>query len=112
MITKETQELAREVKGTNIKVVVDDPEWQTLRLWLKGKWAIRGKECVQRMRNYFEVDKENPWRVRRLLNYLTCSGFRTGAIKEASAEVLREEVREAWHNLLGENATCRIGGKL
>ncbi len=112
MINSETQELARKVKGTNIKKVVDDPEWQKLRLWLKGKWALQGKECVGRMRDYFEKDKNDPWRVRRLLNYLTCSGFRTGAIKESSAEKLREEVRDAWHKLLGEKATCRKGGKL
>ena len=112
MITKETQELAHKVKATNIQEVVDDPEWQTLRLWLKGKWAKQGKECVDRMRDYFKVDKENPWRVRRLLNYLTCSGFRTGAIKEESASELREEVRSAWHKLLGEKATCRLGAKL
>ena len=109
---QEIHDLAREVKGTNIKIVVNDPEWQELRLWLKGKWAVKGPECIRRMRNYFEVDKENPWRVRRLLNYLTCSGFRTGAIREPLTDALREEVREAWHNLLGENATCRTGGKL
>lgn len=112
MINDQLREEARKVKATNIQVVVDDPEWQKLRLWLKGKWALHGPECIRRMRNYFEVDKENPWRVRRLLNYLTCSGFRTGAIQEPSAPALREEVRQAWHNLLGESATCRLGGKL
>lgn len=106
------QEVARKVKGTNIKVVVDDPEWQELRLWLKGKWAQHGKECIKRMRDYFEKDKRDPWRIRRLLNYLTCSGFRTGAIKEPSADKLREEVREVWHNMLGDKATHRQGGKL
>jgi len=112
MINDKLREEARKVKATNIQVVVDDPEWQKLRLWLKGKWAQQGQECIKRMRDYFEVDKENPWRVRRLLNYLTCSGFRTGAIQEPSAPALREEVRQAWHDLLGEKATCRLGGKL
>ena len=36
-MTKNVESLAQLVKGTNIKVVVDDPEWQTLRLWFKGK---------------------------------------------------------------------------
>jgi len=111
-LNNKLQAMAQKVKATNIKVVVDDPEWQKLRLWLKGKWAEHGPECVKRMRDYFEKDKKDPWRVRRLLNYLTCSGFRTGAIKEPSADRLREEVREAWHNLLGEKGTHRRGGKL
>jgi len=111
-MTKDIQTLAREVKGTNIKVVVNDPEWQTLRLWLKGKWVAMGPECANRLRKYFEVDKTNPWRVRRVLNYVTCSGFRTGAIKESSVDALREEVRFAWSTLLGEKATHKEGGRL
>jgi hypothetical protein len=105
-------ELARKVKATNIQEVVDDPEWQELRLWLKGKWATYGPECAKRLRNYFEKDKNDPWRVRRVLNYVTCSGFRTGAIKEPSIDSLREEVRAVWAKLLGDKATHRQGGKL
>lgn len=104
--------LAQKVKATNIQDVVNDPEWQKLRLWLKGKWAAQGPECVRRLREYFEKDKKDPWRVRRVLNYVTCSGFRTGAIKEPSVNPLREEVRDAWNKLLGDKATHRLGGKL
>ena len=104
--------LAQKVKATNIQEVVDDPEWQKLRIWLKGKWSQHGPECVKRLREYFEKDKNNPWRVRRVLNYLTCSGFRTGAIKEISADSLREEVRAVWSKLLGSKSTHRLGGKL
>jgi len=104
--------LAQKVKATNIQEVVDDPEWQELRVWLKGKWAAHGPECVHRLREYFEKDKTNPWRVRRVLNYVTCSGFRTGAIKEPSVDRLREEVRDTWQQLLGDKATHKSGGKL
>ena len=104
--------LAQKVKATNIQEVVDDPEWQKLRVWLKGKWAAQGPECVRRLREYFEKDKQDPWRVRRVLNYVTCSGFRTGAIKESSVDSLREEVRSVWSKLLGDKATHRSGGKL
>jgi hypothetical protein len=111
-ISDRVQALAQKVKNTNIKKVVDDPEWQELRLWLKGKWAKQGAECVRRMKEYFDKDKNDPYRVRRLLNYLTCSGFRTGAIKEPSANKLREEVRDKWKELLGDKATHRTGGDL
>jgi hypothetical protein len=111
-MNKEVYNLAQKVKATNIQEVVDDPEWQELRIWLKGKWANRGKECVERLRNYFEKDKTNPWRVRRLLNYVTCSGFRTGAIKETSVDPLREEIRKVWAFLLGDKATHKKGGIL
>lgn len=104
--------LAQKVKATNIQEVVDDPEWQKLRLWLKGKWAQHGPECVKRLREYFEKDKTDPWRVRRVLNYVTCSGFRTGAIKETSVDSLREEVRAVWAKLLGDKFSHRLGGKL
>ena len=104
--------LARKVKATNIQEVVDDPEWQKLRVWLKGKWTQHGPECVNRLREYFEKDKNDPWRVRRVLNYVTCSGFRTGAIKEPSVDSLRDEVRAVWGRLLGDKATHRQGGKL
>lgn len=104
--------LAQKVKATNIQEVVDDPEWQKLRVWLKGKWSSQGPECVKRLREYFEKDKQDPWRVRRVLNYVTCSGFRTGAIKEPSVDSLREEVRSVWSKLLGDKATHRSGGKL
>jgi hypothetical protein len=106
------QILAQKVKSTNIKKVVDDPEWQALRLWFKGKWASHGPECSKKLREYFEKDKTDPWRVRRVLNYVTCSGFRTGAIKEPSVDKLREEVRATWNQLLGDKATHRLGGKL
>lgn len=105
-------ELARKVKATNIQEVVDDPEWQKLRVWLKGKWVQHGPKCVRRLREYFEKDKNDPWRVRRVLNYVTCSGFRTGAIKEPSVDSLRDEVRAVWSGLLGDKATHRSGGKL
>ena len=111
-MNKEVYNLAQKVKATNIQEVVDDPEWQELRVWLKGKWANRGKECVERLRNYFEKDKTNPWRVRRLLNYVTCSGFRTGAIKETSVDPLREEIRRTWAFLLGDKATHKKRGIL
>lgn len=106
------QLLAQKVKATNIQEVVDDPEWQKLRVWLKGKWSAQGPECAKRLRDYFEKDKQDPWRVRRVLNYVTCSGFRTGAIKEPSVDSLRDEVRSVWAQLLGDRATHRSGGKL
>jgi hypothetical protein len=106
------QSLAQKVKATNIQEVVDDPEWQKLRVWLKGKWSQHGPECVKRLREYFEKDKNDPWRVRRVLNYVTCSGFRTGAIKEPSIDSLREEVRAVWGRLLGDETKRRLSGKL
>ena len=100
------------VKATNIKIVVAEPEWQKVRLGLKGRWNSEGKQCVAELRAYWNKDRNDPWRVRRMLNYVTCSGFRTSAIKEPSIEKLREEVRAKWYHLLGENATHRTGGKL
>lgn len=97
----DTNKLARKVRGMNIQDVVDNPEWQKVRVWLKGKWASRGEECTNALKKYFNKDKSDPYRVRRVLNYLTCSGFRTGAIKEKSAYEFREVVRDTWKKLIG-----------
>lgn len=91
---------AKEVRAMNIQDVVDDPEWQKVRLWLKGKWSSRGPECTMALKNYLYKNKKDPFRVRRVLNYVTCSGFRTGAIKEPTAYEFREEVRDIWKKLL------------
>ena len=94
--------LAKKVRGMNIQDVVNDSEWQSVRVWLKGKWAKHGPKCTQALTDYLYKDKTDPYRVRRVLNYVTCSGFRTGAIKEPTAYVFREDVRSIWKQLLGE----------
>ena len=45
---------------------------------------------------------KDPLKVRRALNYLTCSAFRIGIISSDEITQLREEVREAWKELLAK----------
>ena len=91
------------VKGMNIKVVVDDPEWQVVRLSLKGNWKNNHIKNVDTLRNYFDKYKENPLAIRRLVNVLTGSVHRVGYTKGPSeTDLLRKDVRIVWRQMLGE----------
>jgi len=91
------------VKGMNIKVVVDDPEWQVVRLSLKGNWKNNHIKNVDTLRNYFDKYKDNPLAIRRLVNVLTGSVHRVGHTKgQSETDLLRKDVRIVWRQMLGE----------
>ena len=97
----------RAVKAENIKTVVADEEWQALRESFVGTWKVPGKAD----QNLILLDEYarpfcNPWRVRRVLNYLTGSGFRTGQIPDSFSAatmarflILLYEVRHHWNQM-------------
>lgn len=98
-----TVEQARKVKAMNIKVVVDDPEWQKVRKSLIGKWVKNHEENVATLRAYFEANKNDPLAVRRLVNVLTGSVHRIGVTKgQKETDSLRRDVRIHWREMLGE----------
>jgi len=97
------REASKEVKGMNIKKVVDNPEWQAIRKSLIGNWINNHKENVKTLRTYFEKNKDDPKAVRRVLNVLTASVHRTGKTKnQPETDKLRKDVRIHWRNMLGE----------
>ena len=69
---------AKKVKGTDIKKVVDNPEWQSIRKSLIGNWKNNHKQNVATLRSYFEKNKKDPLAVRRVINVLTGSVHRVG----------------------------------
>lgn len=92
---------AKEVKSANIKIVVADEEYQSLRAGFVGTW--KNKELMKinviKIRNYLG-DMTSPLKVRRVLNYLTGSAFRMGIINSLEISKLRDEVRMVWNNML------------
>jgi ABC-type sulfate transport system substrate-binding protein len=90
---------AKEVRAANIKVVVASPEWQKIRHAFIGTWQDTPEENVKVMRDYIG-NMNDPIKVRQVLNYVTSSGFRIGIISHPSISKFREEVREAWANLI------------
>lgn len=84
----------KKVRSMDIRLVVRLPEWQELRRSLVGTWKFTPKANVERLRKFY--DPADAIKTRIVLNYLTGSGFRTGAICCAEADALREEVRENW----------------
>lgn len=94
---------AVEVRAMNIKIVVDDPEWQVLRKSLIGNWMQNHRINVAALDKYFMDNMENPLAIRRLVNVLTGSVHRTGKTKnQPETDDLRRRVRIQWKVLLGE----------
>lgn len=85
----------KRVKSMNIKDVVDDPAWQSLRASFVGTWMKQPKENVRRLRAYVGT-MSCPLKVRRVLNYLTGTAFRIGMISHPTITKLRNEIRRAW----------------
>jgi len=108
-LTRESDELrkadssrkatASQVRSMPIGEVVDDAEWQKLRSGLRGKWTSDTKMAVAQLTEYLQSFSD-PFRLRRALNLLTGSGFRTGRISDPSITRLRDKVRDAWKGLL------------
>lgn len=90
----------QEVRAMDIRLVVRLPEWQELRASLVGTWKFTPKTNVARLRQFYNPD--DPIKTRIVLNYLTGSGFRTGAICCPEADAFREEVRENWRTKLSD----------
>ena len=78
----------------NIKQVVDDPEWQILRKSFVGTWMLTPSENVRKLRRYLS-NFSDPLKLRRVHNYLTGSGFRSGKIHGEEIIKLLKEVRNA-----------------
>lgn len=76
----------------SIQHVVNDPEWQALRTSLLGTWKGYPERNVAKLRAYLN-DFSDPLRLRRVLNYLTGTGFRLGKIFHPDIDALREEIR-------------------
>ncbi len=96
---KKSKPTAKEVRAANIKVVVASPEWQKIRHSFIGTWQDTPQENVKIMRDYIG-NMTDPIKVRQVLNYVTSSGFRIGIISHPSISKFRDEVREAWANLI------------
>jgi len=80
----------------NIKDLVKDPSWQTLRKSLLGNWKERPNWCVAQLRKYIgSVQSADEKKLKIVLNYLTGSGFRSGKISSRdnpSIPKLRAEI--------------------
>jgi len=90
---------ALEVRSMDIKKVVDDPDWQKLREGFVGTWKAAPVHNTALLRGYVG-DMSDPLKVRRVLNYLTGSGFRIGVISHPDITKLRDEIRAKWKHML------------
>jgi hypothetical protein len=77
----------------NIKEIVNDPEWQSLRRSFVGTWKIFPERNCERLERYLG-DFSDPLKLRRVLNYLTGSGFRSGKIKHPGITKLINPIKK------------------
>ena len=83
--------VAQELIRSDIKEIVNDPTWQALRESFVGTWIESPTTNVKKLREYLG---ENPGyeKLRRVQNYLTGSGFRSGKIKHLEIDQLLSSV--------------------
>lgn len=77
----------------NIKEVVNDPEWQNLRSGFVGTWKKNMAGNISQLKDYLG-DFSDPYKVRRVYNYLTGSAFRIGVIAGPLVNELLTEVKK------------------
>ena len=69
------------MNNKKISELVKDPRWQDLRKSLLGRWKKNPDWCLQELRNYLgPISKADDGKLIIVLNYLTGTAFRTGAI--------------------------------
>ena len=86
-----------EVKSLNIRKVVRDDGWQKIRKSFLGTWMKQPEANVKTLRDYLG-DFTEPLKIRRVLNYITGTGFRSGRIKHPSIDLLHKEIKIIWNN--------------
>lgn len=103
MTPHQLREEANRVRAMPIEDVVCDPEWQKLRLSLKGNWKNDHRRNCEALRDYLSKYDWRPIYVRRVLNVLTGTVHRTGFTKgQHETDMLRLDVRRRWAKLLGQ----------
>lgn len=93
---------ARDVQRMDIRKVVDNQEWQALRLRFVGTWKNSQVENCRQLEEYLG-DMVDPYKVRRVYNYLTGTGFRVGSITHPAIDVLLAKVKSHWLVMLHED---------
>lgn len=75
-----------------IKEIVNDPEWQKLREGLLGTWNFQPEKNCHALERYLG-DFSDPLKLRRVSNYLTGSGFRSGRIQHPEINRLLKKIK-------------------
>lgn len=81
--------------GKTMQEIVDRKDWQEIRESFMGTWGRYKEENIKKLRAWLGNAKSAD--VEKLLivyNYLTGTGFRTGAIRGPSIDRLRTEVAD------------------
>ena len=79
-----------------VKELVKDASWQKTRISLLGKWKEQPNWCVSQLRKYLgNIHTCDDDKLRIIMNYLTGTSFRVGAISSRnnpSIPKLRAEI--------------------
>lgn len=74
-------------------VLVRSANWQRIRTALLGQWSKRPEWCCAQLRRYLgPIGSTSTDKLNVVMNYLTGTGFRTGRIKHACIQRLRNQI--------------------
>jgi hypothetical protein len=78
--------------------IVDNAEWQKLRVSFLGTWKHTPEENVRKLKRYLGNAVRNPRSPKfiRVYNYLTGSAFRIGVISHPAITELHATMKRAW----------------
>jgi hypothetical protein len=76
-----------------IQDIVNNEEWQAIRRSMVGTWKKTPEDNCKKLEEYLG-DFSDYYKLRRVLNYLTGSGFRLGIIQHPAIDTLREKVKQ------------------
>ena len=82
----------------DIKTLVKDPTWQNLRESLIGTWKEKPAANVSKLRKYLGKNPQYE-KLRRILNYLTGSAFRSKTVTHPSITKLRKQIKDKLQSL-------------
>jgi len=73
--------------------LVQDKEWQRVRIQLVGQWSVKPQWCCKQLKDYLgPITKTPDKKLKIMMNYLTGTGFRMGKIKHPCIVKIRSQV--------------------
>lgn len=82
----------KDVTSKGISHVVGDSDWQNLRASFVGTWKNHKSENLQKLKSYLG-DGKDLMKLRRVQNYVSGSGFRSGKITSPEISSFQNHVK-------------------
>lgn len=83
------------VNGKDIRVIVDDPQWQQLRKELLGTWKKTPNDNLIKLKRFTgNLSSASDEKLIIIFNYLTGTVFRTKTVDFPAATIYKNQVKD------------------